>query len=95
LPSRAKAYKTKPCRYWTQKGTCARGDACGFIHGDAPEYAGGVEPATPTAPFASHSATYCGVCRLPFVTEDELVEHLWSDAHRDRINVASEWHDGA
>ena len=94
-PSREKAYKTKPCRYWTQKGTCARGDACGFIHGDAPEYAGGVEPATPTAHFASHSATYCGVCRLPFVTEDELVEHLWSDAHRDRINVASEWHDGA
>ena len=94
-PSRTKAYKTKLCRYWTQKGTCARGDACGFIHGDAPEYAGGVEPATQTAHFASHSATYCGVCRLPFGTEDELVEHLWSDAHRDRINVASEWHDDA
>jgi hypothetical protein len=94
-PSRTKAYKTKPCRYWTQKGTCARGDACGFIHGDAPEYAGGVEPATQTAHFESRSATYCGVCRLPFGTEDELVEHLWSDAHRDRINVASEWHDDA
>jgi hypothetical protein len=92
---RERAYKTKPCRYWTLKGTCARGDACGFIHGDAPEYAGGVEPATQTAHFESRSATYCGVCRLPFGTEDELVEHLWSDAHRDRINVASEWHDDA
>ena len=93
---RAKAYKTKPCRYWTQKGTCKRGDACGFIHGDAPEHPGGTQtqPATRTARFASHSDTFCGVCRLPFDSEHELVEHLWSDAHRDRISDAFETHEG-
>ena len=92
---RAKAYKTKPCRYWTQKGTCARGEACGFIHEDAPEHPGGVEPATRTGRFASHSATYCSVCRLSFGAEHELVEHLWSDGHRDRINDAFDFADDA
>ena len=92
---RAKAYKTKPCRYWSQKGTCARGDACGFIHGDAPEHLKGVDPAMQTERFASHSATYCSVCRLSFHTEHELVEHLWSDKHRDRINDAFEAREDA
>ena len=92
---RAKAYKTKPCRYWTQKGTCARGEACGFIHEDAPEHPGGVEPATRTGRFASHSATYCSVCRLSFGAEHELVKHLWSDGHRDRINDAFDFADDA
>ena len=93
--SRSKTYKTKPCRYWSQKGTCARGDACGFIHGDAPEHLKGVDPAMQTERFASHSATYCSVCRLSFHTEHELVEHLWSDKHRDRINDAFEAREDA
>ena len=93
--SRSKAYKTRPCRYWSQKGTCARGDACGFIHGDAPEHLKGVDPAMQTERFASHSATYCSVCRLSFHTEHELVEHLWSDKHRDRINDAFEAREDA
>ena len=93
---RAQAYKTKPCRYWTQKGTCPRGDACGFVHGNAPEHPGGTQTqtATHTARFASHSDAFCGVCRLPFDSEHELVEHLWSDAHRDRISDAFEAHEG-
>jgi hypothetical protein len=93
---RAQAYKTKPCRYWTQKGTCPRGDACGFVHGNAPEHPGGTQTqtATHTARFASHSDAFCGVCRLPFDSEHELVEHLWSDAHRDKISDAFEAHEG-
>ena len=48
-----------------------------------------------TERFASHSATYCSVCRLSFHTEHELVEHLWSDKHRDRINDAFEAREDA
>jgi hypothetical protein len=103
---RAQAYKTKPCRYWTQKGTCPRGDACGFVHGNAPEHPGRTQTQTAThtrfashsdaahARFASYSDAFCGVCRLPFDSEHELVEHLWSDAHRDKISDAFEAQEG-
>ena len=67
---RAQAYKTKPCRYWTQKGTCARGEACGFIHEDAPEHPGGVEPATRTGVVALWNSDWGFPFRIPFAAID-------------------------